>query len=164
MTHDQLQAKCFQWAHNTFPVIRGQLFAVQNETRPYPGESKQSHLARISHNKSIGVQKGAMDLFLFCAALDTTYTTGYEEDGQYVEYHSGTYVPPACYAFDAKIGKDHLSDAQLAFIQHLRACGGDGWEFRDEQSFRTIFISIMQKHYGTDTETSKILRGVLEGR
>lgn len=30
MTETQLQAKCFQWAHNTFPQIRGLLFAVPN--------------------------------------------------------------------------------------------------------------------------------------
>lgn len=30
MTEDQLQAKCFQWAHNTFPECRGLLFACPN--------------------------------------------------------------------------------------------------------------------------------------
>lgn len=30
MTETQLQAACFQWAHNTFPQIRGLLFSVPN--------------------------------------------------------------------------------------------------------------------------------------
>lgn len=164
MTHDQLQAKAFQWAHNTFPIIRGSLFAVQNETKPYPGESKQSHLARISHNKSIGVQAGALDLMLFCGPCDTRYTTGYEEDGVYLSYEHGSYVPPATYGFDAKVGKDKLGDKQLAFIEKLRRCGGDGWEFRTEQEFQCIFVKIMQKHYGADPETAEILRRIPAGR
>lgn len=131
MTHDQLQAKCFQWAHNTFPIIRGQLFAVQNEVPPHPGESKQSHLRRISHYKSIGLLSGALDLLLLC--------------------------PGAPYGFDAKVGKDKISDRQLAFIGMLTLLGGCGYEFRDESTFQRIFTSIIRKHYGTDPKTAEIL-------
>lgn len=143
MTHDQLQSKCFLWAHNTFPIIRGTLFAVQNEVPPHPGESKQSHLRRISHYKSIGLLSGALDLMLLCPAAEGW--AGIE------------LTPPAPYGFDAKVGKDKLGDKQLAFIDKLRRCGGDGWEFRSEPEFRRIFISIIEKHYGTDPETKQIL-------
>lgn len=146
MTHDQLQAKAFQWAHNTFPIIRGQLFAVQNEVPPHPGESKANHLKRISHYKSIGLMAGALDLMLLCPAAEGW--AGIE------------LTPPAPYGFDAKVGKDRLSDKQLRFIENLRACGGDGWEFRTEQEFQRIFISIIRKHYGTDPETIEILRRI----
>jgi len=30
MTEDQLQAKCYQWAYNTYPQLRGLLFSVPN--------------------------------------------------------------------------------------------------------------------------------------
>lgn len=30
MTESQLQAKCYQWAHNTFPSLRGCIFSVPN--------------------------------------------------------------------------------------------------------------------------------------
>ncbi|MBV7534070.1 VRR-NUC domain-containing protein [Chitinophaga sp. sic0106] len=30
MKESQLQARCYQWAHNTYPQLRGLLFAVPN--------------------------------------------------------------------------------------------------------------------------------------
>jgi hypothetical protein len=138
MTHDQLQAKAFQWAHNTFPIIRGSLFAVQNEVPPHPGESKVGHIKRISHYKSIGLRSGALDLFLVC--------------------------PGAPYGFDAKVGNDSLSDNQLDFIEILRRCGGDGFEFRSFEQFQLILLPIIKRHYGSDDQTAEILRRVAAGR
>lgn len=160
MTHDQLQAAAFQWAHNTFPIIRGTLFAVQNEVPPHPGESKQNHIKRISHYKSIGLLSGALDLMLICPPYDCRYTTGYEEDGQWVSYEHGEYVAPAPYGFDAKVGKDSLSEKQQKFIENLRRCGGDGWGFRSFEQFQLILLPIIRKHYGTDPETIEILRRI----
>lgn len=150
MTHDQLQSKAFQWAHNTFPIIRGSLFAVQNETRPYPGESKTSHLARISHNKSIGVQAGVLDLMLICPAA--------------ADWSGIELVPAAPYGFDAKVGNDSLGPKQLVFIENLRRCGGDGWEFRSLEQFQLILLPIIKRHYGSDDQTAEILRRMAAGR
>lgn len=39
VTEDQLQAACFQWAHNTYPEIRGCLFSVPNGGTRNPREA-----------------------------------------------------------------------------------------------------------------------------
>ena len=132
MNHDQLQAQCFQWAHNTFPQIRGHLFACLNELKPISGESKQSHLKRISHAKSIGLRKGVLDLMLI--------------------------VPAAIYGFDIKIRPDKFSEEQLDFVEILRKCGGNGWEIEQFEQFQSIFTSIILKHYGTiNPNATKVL-------
>lgn len=136
MNHDQLQAQCFQWAHNTFPQIRGHLFACLNELKPIPGESKQSHLKRISHAKSIGLRKGVLDLMLI------------------VPYYGNGIV----YGFDIKIRPDKFSKDQRDFVEILRKCGGDGWEIEDFAQFQSIFTSLILKHYGTiNPDATKIL-------
>lgn len=56
MTEDQLQAKCFQWAHNTYPQIRGCLFSVPN------GGTRNVREAMTL--KSTGLTPGIPDLLL----------------------------------------------------------------------------------------------------
>lgn len=132
MIHDKLQADAFQWAHNTFPQVRGLLFAALNEIKPVKGESKVSHMQRISHAKAIGLQKGILDLLLI--------------------------MPGATYGFDAKIKPDKFGEKQLVFVEKLRQCGGDGYEFYNLEQFKAIFINIISKHYGPlDRKTGEIL-------
>lgn len=122
MKHDQLQAQAYQWAHNTFPQIRGHLFACLNELKPTKGESKQQHMIRISQAKAIGLRKGVLDLIVI--------------------------MPTATYGFDIKIRPDKFSEEQLKFVEILRKCGGDGWEIESMEQFKSIFIQLIRKHYG----------------
>jgi hypothetical protein len=135
VTHDRLQYEAFTWAHNTFPVIRGRLFAVLNELKPFPGESRQHHVRRISQAKAIGLQSGVLDL-LFLAP-------GREQDDR-----GAWYIHPTTYGFDAKIGSDKIHDKQLDFVQILQQDGGNGYSFYSLQEFQSIFITIIRKHYG----------------
>lgn len=121
--HNKLQAEAYQWAHNTYPQIRGKLFAVLNEIHRKPGESEKAFIVRISQLKAIGLQKGVLDLFLF--------------------------VPGAPYAWDAKIKPDYLKPDQVKFIENLRSCGGNGWAFYSLEEFQQQFSMVMAKHYKT---------------
>lgn len=56
MTEDELQAKCFQWAHNTFPQIRGFLFSVPN------GGTR--HAREAMTLKATGLTPGIPDLLM----------------------------------------------------------------------------------------------------
>jgi hypothetical protein len=95
------------------------------------------------------VQAGVLDLMLFCPGI---FILGVDKLDP-----TGITIAPALYGFDAKVGKDKLGDKQLAFIDKLRVCGGDGWEFRSEPDFQRIFIGIIKKHYGTHPQTIEIL-------
>jgi hypothetical protein len=53
MTHDQLQAKCFQHHWNHYPNERGMLFAVRNNA---------VNKIRGNQDKAIGVVAGVSDL------------------------------------------------------------------------------------------------------
>lgn len=132
ITHDRLQSDAFLWAHNTFPQIRGRLFAVLNEIKPFPGESKSSHLRRISQAKAIGLQSGALDLFFMAPAYDP----------------GAGVIPATNYGFDAKIGRDKIHDKQINFVEILQVDGGNGYAFYSLDEFKSIFIPIIRKHYG----------------
>lgn len=136
ITHDRLQSDAFLWAHNTFPMIRGRLFAVLNELKPYPGESRAAHISRISRSKAIGLQAGVLDLLFMAPARI------YSDGG------IGQFIPATNYGFDAKIGRDKIHDKQLDFVQVLQADGGNGFAFYSLDEFKSIFISIIRKHYG----------------
>lgn len=56
MTEYQLQAQCFQWAHNTYPQIRGCLFSVPN------GGTR--HAREAMTLRSTGLTPGIPDLLL----------------------------------------------------------------------------------------------------
>lgn len=133
ITHDRLQSDAFLWAHNTFPMIRGRLFAVLNEIKPYPGESKAAHIRRISQAKAIGLQSGALDLLFMAPGFVT------------VDLHI---IKPTNYGFDAKIGNDKIHDKQIDFCGYLAADGGNGYPFYSLDEFKSIFVPIIRKHYG----------------
>lgn len=57
MTEDQLQAKCYQWFHNTFPAYRGLLWAVPNGG----GRSAREGMKF----KATGLVSGVHDLLLY---------------------------------------------------------------------------------------------------
>jgi hypothetical protein len=142
ITHDRLQYEAFTWAHNTFPMIHGRLFAVLNEIKPvswvdrgnHIKEPKMNHLKRISQAKAIGLQSGALDLLFMAPASDYW---GHDE------------TPATNYGFDAKIGRDKIHDKQLDFVQFLQDDGGDGYPFYTLAEFQSIFIPIIRKHYGS---------------
>lgn len=56
LSHDQLQAECYQWFYNTYPEQRGLMHANNNNS-----------LNKIQGNqkKALGVLKGALDLEYF---------------------------------------------------------------------------------------------------
>lgn len=56
LSHDQLQAECYQWFHNTYPRQRGLMHANNNNS-----------LNKIQGNqkKALGVLKGILDLEYF---------------------------------------------------------------------------------------------------
>ncbi len=56
MTEDQLQAKCYQWAFNTYPQIRGLLFSVPN------GSTR--HILEAQKLKATGLTPGIPDMIL----------------------------------------------------------------------------------------------------
>jgi hypothetical protein len=123
MNHDQLQAAAFQWAHNTYPQIRGCLFACLNEIKKLPSESRTAHMIRVQQAKAIGLRPGVLDLLLL--------------------------TPVAVYGFDAKVGSDRLSERQLDFCKILDATGGGGFEFRNLEQFQCIFSGIIRNVYGS---------------
>lgn len=130
--HDKLQAEAYQWAHDTFPQIRGHLFAARSEVIRQKGETDQQFMARMMHLKSIGHRKGILDLHLDMPATNIR--------------------PGAPYEFDAKIKPDYLKPAQLERIDMMRKCGGDGWAFFSFEEFQRIFESVMVKHFGNTLE------------
>ena len=119
--HDKLQGQAFQWAHNTFPQIRGQLFAVINEVKRWPGEGDKAFMIRVQRLKAIGLVKGVPDLLLV--------------------------VPGATYAWDAKVKPDKLRPDQVDFIERLVSCAGNGWSFYSLEEFQQQFIKVMVRHY-----------------
>ena len=116
-THDRLLQEMYTWIHNNQPHLRGLYFHVPNECKPYPGESKHSHVVRLSKLKAIGTLPGVLDHLLI--------------------------LKGKLYGFDAKVGSDKLGPDQVAFIERLRINGGDGFEIRDMEQFRGIINSII---------------------
>jgi hypothetical protein len=126
--HDALQAEAYQWANNTFPQIRGFMFAARSEVFKYPGETEKQFLARLAHLKKIGHKKGILDLHLDMPATNIR--------------------PGAPYEFDAKVRPDYLKPEQNARIDRLRTCGGNGWAFFSFEEFQRIFTDVMRWHFG----------------
>lgn len=56
ISHDQLQAECFQWFWNEYPQFRGLLHANVNNAK---------NRIKGNQNKAIGVVKGVLDLEYF---------------------------------------------------------------------------------------------------
>lgn len=78
VTEDQLQAKCFQWAHNTYPQIRGLLFSVPN------GGTR--HAREAMTLKATGLTPGIPDLLLVWPVLigiELKLPTGIISDAQH---------------------------------------------------------------------------------
>ena len=115
LTHNQLQSKCFLWAWNEYPRLRGLLFSVTNNlTTSMKGKAGA---ARMSQMKALGVCKGVTD-FIF--------------------YYKGK-----MYAWDIKVGKDKLRPEQVEFISKVKEQGGDGGEIRSFEEFKEKFEKIV---------------------
>ena len=73
LSEDQLQAKCYQWFHNTYPQYRGMLFHVPN------GASR--NIIEASKLKAMGVVPGIPDMIL-CINSKTTFFELKAENGR----------------------------------------------------------------------------------
>lgn len=113
MNELQLQAKCYQWAYGTFPQIRKLLWHVPNETKPYPGEPKRDFYIRLNHLKAAGLLPGCHDLHLFWKSV--------------------------LYTFELKVDYNGQSPEQYAFGTAIVDQGGQTFEIRDLETFKTIF-------------------------
>lgn len=58
ISHDQLQAQCYQWFHNTYPEQRGLLHANANNS---------VNKIKGNQQKALGVVKGVLDIEYFRA-------------------------------------------------------------------------------------------------
>lgn len=151
MKHDQLQAQCFQWAHNTFPAVRGYMFAVMNEVHPKPNETPLQFKIRVTQLKAIGLRKGVLDWLCVLPPRNEMYQTLRQNwDGEPYTITVGDIVPAATYGFDIKIGPDKFSKEQSEFVEKLRKCGGDGWEIRSLDQFKGIFTALVTRHFGQE--------------
>lgn len=56
LSHDQLQAQCFQWHWNEYPAQRGLIHANNNNSR---------NAVQGNQRKAVGVVKGVLDLEYF---------------------------------------------------------------------------------------------------
>lgn len=115
-THDRLQQECFNYLWNTYPQTRKLCFHPMNEIKPYPGESKESHIKRIMRAKSIGVVKGVLDLIFYWRVL---------------------------HVFDIKMPGDSLSPDQLEFIAQVLKQGGTFTEINVFEDFKQAVDKIM---------------------
>lgn len=61
MSEDQLQAKCYQWAYNNYPQIRGLLFSVPN------GGTR--NIIEATKLKATGLTPGIPDMILVWPTL-----------------------------------------------------------------------------------------------
>lgn len=120
-THDRLQAQCFQWAHNTYPEVRGIFFSVPNEQELLAGKSRQQKIMILTRMKSIGHQPGVYDLLLYWKGV--------------------------LYGFDIKVGKDRESDVQGRFREKVVKNGGKCYLIPDFGTFMEIFEAIMAINY-----------------
>lgn len=116
-THDRLQAECFKWMWNTYPQTRKCCFAVPNEQALLgfvPAPMKPRILGAM---KSIGLVPGVYDLLFYWRGV--------------------------LYGFDAKVGRDRLSDEQTKFAQAIEAQGGKCFTFGSVDEFKGMIAAIM---------------------
>jgi hypothetical protein len=117
ISHDQLQQKCFLWAYGTYPHLRKLFWHTPNELPKRTGESQKAYVIRLNQRKAIGVVSGVLDL---------------------VFYYRGR-----LYAFDFKVGQDKISPDQAEFIRQVVGQGGEAYEIRTFEQFKSIFLSII---------------------
>lgn len=78
-SEDQLQAKCFQWFHNTYPAHRGKLFHVNQKAR---------NAIEGNKFKAMGVVPGVSDFILIRklefgpAFIELKFNNGKQSDAQ----------------------------------------------------------------------------------
>lgn len=57
----QMTARCYQWAHNTYPAVRGLLFRIKNELDNHGRKLPQDRIKQIMENKATGIVEGVSD-------------------------------------------------------------------------------------------------------
>jgi hypothetical protein len=116
----QLQAQCYQWAYGTYPQIRGLLWHVPNETKPFPGEPKHDYYIRLNKMKAAGLVKGVSDLHF--------------------------YWRNRLYCFELKVDYNKESTEQIAFGARIQMEGGYYDSIRTLEQFKAIFTKIITAH------------------
>lgn len=122
ITHDRLQAQCFQYAWETYPQTRKMFFAALNEIPRARGESVKDHMLRVQAAKACGLVKGVFDLLFY--------------------WHG------RIYAFDIKVGNDKPSPDQMLFCKMLCTQGGAGWYIDNFFQFKEIFDDVIVGKWG----------------
>jgi hypothetical protein len=113
MTHNQLQSACHLWMWNTYPELRMLFHANINNLTTETGDARIK-MAKLKH---MGLVAGVLDYEFFYRGV--------------------------LYFFDFKIGADHLSPAQLSFIQTVENQGGKCFEVRSIDFFQKIIENIV---------------------
>lgn len=111
MNELQLQAKCYQWFHNTYPKLRGRLRRIKNELDNHPRKTQRDKMVQLSENKATGVVEGDSDLYF----IDT----------------KNTYI-------ELKVEKGVQSDAQKEFEALVKSFGHDYIIVRTFEEFKTL--------------------------
>lgn len=140
LSHDKIQQEVYNYLWNYYPATRRCFWHTPNELTPDTfitdrikwskqvipkwlsdiiSQWHKNFVVKLSKRKAIGVLAGVTDLVLFW---------------------SGT-----LYMFDIKIGKDRLSEAQIAFIAANEAQGGKFFQIGSIEEGKSIIDQIMQQ-------------------
>lgn len=124
MTEDQLQAKCWQWAWNTFPQVRRILYAVPN------GGGR--NIKEASKLQATGVIPGVHDLHITWNGIHYTFELKVGENSL---TRDRSIVTPS--------GREKLIFGQVEFGEALAAQGGRWFEVREFDYFQMLFTKII---------------------
>ena len=108
-----LQAECFKWFHNTFPLCRGLMYHIPNGGLRSDQEANKM--------KAMGVQAGIPDI---CLAISSGG-------------HGALYIEMK------KIGSGRHSPKQIAIQEALEQAGNMVKECRTIEDFKTIVVAYL---------------------
>jgi len=138
-SHNRVLSECFSWLWNTYPETRYCCFHVRNESAPervrqiiieflsFSGLYSEKidlfckywlkkHIIQLSQDKAIGIVPGVLDLI---------------------------WIWDRVYAFDVKVGKDRVSDAQKVFMSAVEKQGGKCFIIGNLDEFKKIVTLII---------------------
>ncbi len=117
-SEDKIQADCYQWFHNSFPALRGLLFAIPN------GGSRD--IREAMKLKATGVVKGIADI---CFAIGSRSEAG--------QWYNALYI-------EMKKPGGKLSDDQIKIHDLFQKHGNAVAVCRDLPHFREIILYWLQ--------------------
>jgi len=116
LSHDQLQAKCFQWAWNNYPQFRGLFWSNNNNAPMLSGQALKIALSRL---KALGLVQGVADMSL--VGLDGKFN-----------------------AVEFKAGADKQSESQILHEMRLNETSASYTIISDVHYFRQYFCNLYQ--------------------